>query len=227
MDNKRLARELVRIAKEIVGAYRYDKKIIGNGCRIEWNNFNLLITELPEKGKKKLRIFRLSIWDGIVYKNSEAGDDLIMQKLLKDAHIGKSSTYDQAKQGIIKVVREVLDKWSKEGEKIDKWVFMNEDQVHYLKVEPEDVPPIIVKDKNFLLESTWTSFNIRFSDGDPYEPSASYFSSSSSSAARKFYKMLRANPKLIKDIQNNSFSDITDFFRKNKIGYKTHLSQWR
>ena len=220
-----IAKELLKIARQIVSLQ--DEKVVGNGCRMEWDNFKLLITELPAKGKKRLRIFRLSIWPGIRSgsETRDAANDLIIDNLMDDGKVGKSSTYDQAKRGIEKAVEAVLSKWEKEGLNSKHWVTMGEDQVHYLKVEPEDAPPLDIKGKDFKFRSTWTNFRVRDSHNSPHEMDPSYtdIESKSPAAARKLYKMLQMNPDALRGV---SISGLGAWLDKNRIPYDLHFSQW-
>jgi len=228
MDNRCIAGELLRVAR-LITTSRWDEKIVGNGCRIEWNNFNLRITELPAKGKKKLRVFRVSVWPGIRsgVETRDGANDLIIENLMRAGKVGKSSTYDQAKRGMEKAVNDVLTKWEREGLKTRHWAHMGEEQVHYLKVEPEDAKPITVKGKDFEFTSSWTNFGVREYHGDSgpqdMDPSYTDIDSTSPASARKLYKMLRADPNLLSNVSLGAFPD---WLKKNKIKYELHFSVW-
>jgi len=127
-----------------------------------------------------------------------------------------------------KAVNDALTKWEREGFKTQHWARMSEEQVHYLKVEPEDAKPITVKGKDFEFVSKWTDFGIREYHGDSsaydHDPSYTDIDSKSPTSARKLYKMLRADPNLLKNV---SMSELTDWLQRNKIKYDLHFSQWR
>jgi len=164
MDNVKIARELVRISQLITELSRSAKtnrpmqnykegKIVGNGMRMMWGRFSTLLEELPTKGKKKLKIFDLSLWKG-------ADDPYFnMSNLMREAKISKSDSYDRAKKSLEEAAEVLIDAAMGRGFKsTPNWINIGEEAVHYLEIDPKDAPPINVKAKDFSFHSEWTKF---------------------------------------------------------------------
>jgi len=227
MDNARVARELVKVSQLITASRtrsmsKYKEgKIIGNGMRMRWGRFFLLLEELPTKGKKKLKLFDVSIWNG-------ADDSYFnMPNLLKEANISKSSSYDRAKKSLEDAAEVLIEAAMGRGyDATPNWIGLSEEAVHYLNVNPEDALPMDVKAKDFSIISEWTKFEWKTYDSEPHsmDPSYSVIESSSPASARKLYKILKSNPTALSGV--NSY-DFTKWLDKNGIKYKQWSSQWR
>ncbi len=210
-------------------ALSWEGKIVGKDFRLQWSRDQWQIEELPQKGKKKLRVATM---DGGGNRYSGTAKDVsayIPQNILRKSGVSASDTYDHVKHKL----QAAMDAAAEEVMAKDpggKWDFLKhtkwyEKEVNYLQVMPEGMEPIIVEGGDFSVKSEWTSFKSYSPNSDlaNHDPSYTLYEASSPGAARKFYQMARENPGLIKHLSWNKFSD---WLNQNKIGYKTHFSVW-
>jgi hypothetical protein len=225
MNKKSLAREIVKIAKILVAHDDWRKKIIGRDFRLRYNDqgtSSILMEELPEKGKRTLRVFAANVWMGGHF--SIINDSNIVSK------VTPSMGFDQAKKAMLAEIEELkaieVKDYHGDPEHMKFAVQTNEYSVNVMKVAPEGMDKIIVEGKDFKVTADWNSFSAYDpgSDFQSMDPSYTKYNSSSPMAARKFYKMARANPDLLKNISWGAFST---WLNHNGIKYKTHFSQWR
>jgi hypothetical protein len=100
-----------------------------------------------------------------------------------------------------------------------------ESQVHFLQVEPTDSKPFIVEGKDFKVDVSWTDYKAYSpsSDFQQADPHYTLYTQTSAAAARKLYKILRADPEALKTIGWGAFKNWLD---KNGIGCDTQFSVW-
>jgi len=101
----------------------------------------------------------------------------------------------------------------------------NEEQVYFLEVMPSDSKPFKAKGKDFEVNVQWGGFGAYSpsSDLQSHDPSYTKIVAKSKGAARKFYKILKADPDALKNIDWRGFDSWLD---RNKVGYDTQFSQW-
>ena len=222
------------VARFLKRAYGERKKFLGKDVRLRWNDRGWLLEELPQKGKKKLKKATL---ENICtrYGGQPNFDAYIPGNILRRADLSSSDNYDTIKRKILEAYEvaavESLDKMSPEQvEKGRGWTFLKdekwyENEVFYLNVVPEGIEPFVVEGKDFKVQVTWTSFESYSpnSDFQQMDPHYTMYESSSATAARKFYMMLKADPSALKSVTWNEFDN---WMKNNKIGYEIHFSQW-
>lgn len=208
---------------------RMDGKIVGKDARLYWNRNYFYIEELPQKGKKRLYQGSLDIHNAAYQHNF-----LLPENILRDARIGSGDNYKSMQKKILKA----LDKAAKDaadpkavaryGEMPDwmkKWQWYG-DEVYYLNVRPEGVEPFTAMGKDFQVTVKWDSFSAYSpnSDLENHDPSYTKMHQKSPGAARKMYKILKANPEALRSV---SWSDFDKWLKKNKVGYDYSFSTWR
>ena len=80
-------------------ATRWDGKIVGKDFRLQWTRDQWQLEELPQKGKKKLRIDRMD-GGGNRYSGNSGGADMggyIPENILRKAKVSPSDSFDQVK----------------------------------------------------------------------------------------------------------------------------------
>lgn len=201
----------------------------GNGVTAE-----IVIEELPSKPLKSRHMKRLYVDYGP--KGFMPGESAFLaSNLLQDAKIKKSDTYDQAKKKLEKALEQAGKAMEEAYAKDPKWEGKDpspyfsrphESTVHYLQVEPKDYKPMTVKGKDFSVSTEWGKFKAYDPDADfqSHDPSYTLYESKSPAAARKFYKMLKANPGALKNV---TWSQFSDWLNKNKVPYNTRFSVYR
>ena len=213
----------------------WETTIIGNDARMraaKWPNEHLVIEELPGKPvKKKVRRTELSTgW----MTHSAKLNTFMISNLLRDAKINKNMNYDK----MIKAMKNALEIAKRDTQKKDKDTYsddwfkrvgydglMQEDTVSYLEVEPADYKPVVIAGKDFSVSSQWDKFNAYSPDSDfnQSDPHYTSYDSTSKGSARKFYKLVKADPDILKSVPWMKFGD---WLQKNKIGYDINFSVW-
>ena len=138
--------------------------------------------------------------------------------------------FDQAKKNTISGESGVYDaKWFKRY-RVDQWdggqAHFRESEVYYLEVEPKDYKPVVFAGKNFGGQSEWTEFKF-WADRDDHdysEGAGASYSSKSPGAARKLFKILKADPDAVKRMDLKAFQALLE---KSKVGYRYNPSVWR
>jgi len=221
-------RVAARFQRQAGSLSKWDGKLVGKDCRLQWSDHMFYLEELPQKGKKKLRVAELQTLHEILRVSFT-----MPSNVLRDAKLGRSDSYDAIKKKLLKAVLEGRDE---AGDQIPEWAHKQkaawyESQVYFLEVTPENVAPYKAKGKDFTVHVSWTDFSAY---GEPTEaeiahsmmgdPSGSSLKSKSKGAARKFYKTLQAEPNALKGV---SWQDFTKWLDTKKIGYDWRHSVWR
>ena len=204
-----------------------------------------LIEELP--GKPVKRKVRRREWDlGNLNHHMRSTNAFMMENIQRDAKIHKGMSYDQAVVAMTKAVAKAVDnavqgsaenakKYPKNYEAIDKKDLLKtwartlssyEDTVSWLEVEPANYEPISFKGKDFGGTSKWGEFTF-YEDSDPYdqqEGMRAFSKSNSKGAARKLFKLLKANPEVVRSMDSGDF---TKWLQANKISYRYVPTVWR
>ncbi len=197
---------------------RWDGKIVGKAYRLQWSGYHFVLEELPVKGKKKLRKLTLQ---NPGFSNRHAA--FIAQNILRVAKIAGGDVYDKVKSKLSSAMEAAVKEAG-----LDKktWFHPREEMVFYLQVEPEDVDPLDIDAKDFVVHAEWTKFSAYSPGSDMrggHDPSYTKLVSKSPGAARKLFKMLKANESILKGI---SFDKFTEWLKKKKIGYEYQHSVW-
>jgi hypothetical protein len=243
-DDRLLALRVAARHQRTVLAIHWDGKLVGKDFRLQWSRDQWQLEELPQKGKKKLRVDTM---DGGGNRYSGHGTDMsayIAQNILRRAGVSPADSFDHVKAKIQAAMdaaaEEVIakaraaqaaaatnepgkhEKWDWEFLRHTKW---HENLVYFTEVMPEGMEPITVEGADFAVKAEWTDFSTYSPDSDlqNHDPSYTKIVASSPGAARKFYQIMKENPQAIKHIAWNKF---TDWLAQNKIGYKMHFSQW-
>jgi len=206
----------------------WDGKFMGRDARLRWSRTTWLLEELPQKGKKKLKVADLM-------NPSSRGmgefDPFIASNILRDAKLSSSDNYERIKKKILDAYEKAADRCVEKGVSEENVEWLRKEDWHertefYLNIVPEDVDPIEVEGKDFSFMSKWTGFKAYSpsSDFQQADPHYTYYGSTSPTAARKLYKIVNADPTVLKNV---SWSKFDEWLKKNKIGYDTHFSVWR
>ena len=193
--------ELIKIAKDLQ-AYG-EEELEGKHVRIKWKWNTLLVQELPVKGKKRLDrlYYNISPWVMANGRGSLGGKEnlLIVDNLIK---INKNDTFDGIKRNLAKALEkahEEIEEASGESWNPHALYSLNISDVYYLEVPPSDIKPIYRENGNISLSAEWTEFTFTISYSDnPHDPSYTKYVSSSPKSARDFYKILQADPSILK-----------------------------
>lgn len=229
MDDVALALRVAARHQRTLLAANWEGKIVGKDFRLQWRRDEWQLEELPQKGKKKLRVDTMD-GGGIRYSGTSANmDAYIPQNILRKAGVSSSDSFDHVKSKIQDAMNAAADeaiaknpggKW--EFLKHTKW---NEKQVYFTEIMPEGMEPFDAEGEDFSVKVEWTNFKSYSpsSDFQQADPHYTLYESSSPGAARKLYQMLKENPNALKHVPWAKFSE---WLNQNKIGYKTHFSQW-
>jgi len=224
---KHLVPILRRTARYDLSRTNWSGEVKGSKVRIRWNRDSLLIEELPGKPfKRKLKqtIFLL----GRAMPGYDVPSAFIMDNLLRDAKFSSSmdhgkavKAFEKALQEAKKVSKDIMPDWMAKA--VDN--LAETDDVFYLEVEPADSEPMTVEAKDFSVHAAWGRFKAYSPRGiDPQEGMGDFIQSKSPKSARKFFKMAKAKPDLLK---RTSWSDFMKWLGDNKIAYDYVGSVWR
>jgi len=231
MNNKYVSSELLKVAKLLMANIT---EVEGSHIRLTYDEQKetVNIEELPAKGKKQLRVWHLGVNMNVIY-------NILSMPLVANtiSVVGRNDSYDKAvkslEREIEKFIEETVkyrvDKGEVEDEKdgiksVNDGIYIDERKVHYLTVTPVNTRPIEVKGKDFEFTATWNKFEIRMDYGDnPYDPSYTIIESASSASARKLYKIVSADPSVLKSV---TWMKVSDWLYKNKIKARQFSSSW-
>lgn len=244
-DDRLIALRVAARHQRTVLAYHWDGKLAGKDFRLQWSRDQWMLEELPQKGKKKLRVDTMdgggSRYSGASSVNMSA---YIPQNILRQSGVSASDSFDHVKHKIQAAMdaaaEEIItkaradqaasltnepgrhEKWDWEFLRHTKW---NEKLVYFTEVMPEGMDSVNVEGQDFTVKVEWTDFSAYSPDSDlqNHDPSYTNIKASSPGAARKFYQIVKENPAVIKHVP---WSKFTDWLNQNKIGYKMHFSQW-
>jgi len=192
--------------------------------RVITDHQSFRMEELPAKGKRKLRVMSFYL---MPYQHEFSLFNL--PNIVDRAEISDFDSFELA----VSKIEESLQYWKKrcKEEHPEAKSFYPLDvktsiqEVNYLLIEPADVKPMSIQGKDFTVESKWTSFSAYDpqSDFQLSDPHYTQYAAKSAGAARKFYKILNANPDALKNVPWSQFGD---WMRSNGIKYDTHFSVW-
>lgn len=210
-----------------MGATRWDGKIVGKDFRLQWSDATWSLEELPQKGKKKLKIADLQN----PYYLGHA-DAFIPANILRVAKVSPSDSFDHVKDKIkdamLAAAEDAISKAPPDKQKHLDYLRRQEwyeKEVYFTQVMPEGMEAFTAEGKDFTVKVEWTDFkayspNSDFQQSDPHY---TLYQASAPTAARKLYQLLKEDPNALKSIGWDKFDD---WLKTNKIGYKIHFSQW-
>lgn len=205
---------------------RWDGKLVGKDCRLQWSRAMWLLEELPQKGKRKLRVAEMQNVGYIVQS-----DHFIPENILQDAKVGRGDSYDAIKKKIEAAMKEAAEA-SVKAKVAPDWVTgpsgnmkWYENEVYFLEVIPEDVHPFKAQGKDFSVDVAWTDFKAYSpsSDFEQSDPHYTKIKQKSPGAARKLYNTLKTDPAALKSV---TWDDFGKWLDTKKIGYDMEFSVW-
>lgn len=208
-----------------------DGKMVGNGWRLTWDLGSFTLEELPAKGKRKLR--RAQLRNPYYWSKFDAW---LPENILNFyGKVSPSDSYEAVKDKIVASMtseKALADVRAHAKPGIDLTGFIKdikwyENEVHYLKVVPENVEPFVAKGKDFAVSCSWTEFESYSPSSDDYggsgDPHYTVIKSTAPASARKLYQMLKAEPNALSGMPWDKFDD---FLKSNKINYEFQHSVW-
>ncbi len=225
----------VGLSKRRKRASREPQQVIENvHVRVTYQDHpanSITVTEMPGKPvKKKCRVTRFSMHH-LVQRGSDwfLSDNILMLAKLKSS---PSMTYEDAVRKISDALLEAKDKAvaakpSLQDDRLLKDVVKEvtwTDTVSFLEIEPIDYKPIVFQGKDFGGTAAWTGFNFSLSDRDPYAEMSPFWQSTAATAARKLFKVLKADPDFTDNMTAEQFKE---FLKRSKINYEYVASVWR
>jgi hypothetical protein len=111
----------------------------------------------------------------------------------------------------------------------DRGWWFDEDEVYFLDVEPADYKPVSFAGRDFGGTAEWTEFKFYADkDDDEYmrqtEGMTAFYKSKSPGGARKMFKLLKADPDSVKNMNLDQFRALLD---RSKIAYDYVPTVWR
>jgi len=228
---------------------KWDDVLVGDKVRIRIQGHPrhyVVIEELPQKGKKRLKRFEFTIGDSIMSLNRAGGkvyNYFMIENLKRDWKPSTSQTAEANAKGLQKALEKAFKDLDKDKVEYPDWVkesltgkwMPQADEVHYLQVEPVDYTPVEIKAKDeFYLRAEWNSFQVSLNNGmtdkqlEEYayggDPHYTKLVSSSSAGARKFFKWVKSQEDDIKRMTGKKLQAAMD---AGKIKYKYQSSVWR
>lgn len=166
---------------------------------------------------------------------SKAADHFLLANVKRQMKLSSGMSYEKALNELGKVIKASAEDALNVATDIQR-PFLQEmvkkpenqietEAISYLKVAPKNYKPITFSGKGFSGISKWDKFTFS-SDGsdNPNEGTAAFNSSSSEGAARKLFKILKANPTLTDNMTEAQFEQM---LAKAKIKHKYNPSVWR
>lgn len=224
-----------RFVMQRTAGTRWDGKVVGKDCRLQWTRYTWHLEELPQKGKRKLRVSEMQNPFGLLGGGSlRASDHLIPENILQDAKPSTGDSYEAIKKKIEGAMEEAADKLladpeakssKKDFDWVKKAIQWYENEVYFLEVIPEDVHPFKAEGKDFVVDVAWGDFKSYSpsSDLQQTEPHYALLKQKSPGAARKLYNTLKTEPNALKSVPWNDFAKWLD---TKKIGYEWQHSVW-
>ena len=182
----------------------------------------LVIQELPVPGKHKTKLWVASGHFGYAQTVYHL-NDYIMTNILNGSKVKSASSYESAVQDVNKYLEKAAEDNKTKGHGLPNK--LEEKQVYYLEIEPKDHSPMKVDGKDFTVSASWDRFSASSPDSDfqSHDPYYTKYVSKSAAAARKFYKMIKSEPDLLKGLSWDQFGN---WLKSNAIPYDIHHSQW-
>ena len=209
----------------------WEGKLVGQDFRLSWKYYGWTLEELPQNGKRKLRVAQMRTFLEITNHSGVNTSAFIPENILQAKGVRASDSYDTVKnkiqEGFLEAAEEVIATNPSSRESLG-YIFKNawnEDLVSYLKVTPENTEPITAEGKDFSVKAKWTEFSAYSPESDMQlsDPHYTEIASTAPASARKLYQILKANPNALKNLP---FSKFDEFLKAQKINYTYHHSTW-
>lgn len=220
-----------RVAARFLGkTASRDGKMVGNGWRLTWSDYQFMLEELPAKGKRKLQVAELRN----PYYHTKFDAWLPVNVLSFYGKVSPSDSFEGVKDKIVAAItseKALADVKGHASPGYDpmkdlahlKW-YTNE--VHFLQVVPENVEPFTAKGKDFTVSCKWLEFKAyspsSYDDGGG-DPHYTIIKSTAPTSARKLYQTLKANPDALKSVPWGKFDE---WLKANKMNYEYQHSVW-
>jgi len=244
--------ELATLLKQARG-HRWKSIVQGDKIRTSFADHPdnaFLIEEMPGKPVKR-KVRRMLFETKWTLPHLNPGSAFLMTNILRDAGVKKGMSYDQAVNAVRKAFALAGKKTIAEAARLTKEypdasyntpegaektlksmnVLKNpgyEQTVSWLTVEPSDYKDISFKGKDFNGTSEWTEFKFFPDKQDEYmaqmEGMREFYMSTSAGGARKLFKLLKADPSVVRNMTLRQF---TDLLNKTKIAYRYVPTVWR
>lgn len=221
---------------------KWNQTIHGKNCRTRWEEGGhvvekMWIEELPGKPvKRKVRYTLINMPPWMPGTQSRFVSPFMLSNLVRDAKLSKSMDYDKTVAAMKKAIKNALDKVLSDPDG-KRWIgkmkpnnvvdsFFDGDTVSYLQVEPDDYSDMVVDAKDFTVSTDWNGFKAYDPGADfqSHDPTYTQYASKSPTSARKFYKIMKADPDALKKVSWDGFGK---WLQKNKIPYDINFSQYR
>lgn len=236
---KSLLEGLQAISGMLQESFGKKEKFVGKDARLTYDDYLFRLEELPQKGKKKLRVARmnhdanrLSGWQ------QSFSNHMIVDNVIRLAKLSSSDGYDIIKKKIFDAIMDSIEKAKQDPSyaqfmqkhKHDplnpdyyKWY---EDLVYFTQVTPEGSEPIKVKGRDFNFTSYYDKFEVYSpqSDFNQLDPFYTGREAKSKEAARRLYNILRSNPNILSNLY---YKDLDGWFKQNRIATRYLQSVWR
>ena len=211
------------VLNEAVNEAYDSEKVVGNQYRLTYRRYDtsFKVEELPAKGKRRLIVGFLHLWRVLGQSHVAA-----MMDIADDAKLDKNDSVQEVMDKILKAAQNTIetrkDIDNRQGVPI-KWVV---EEVSALKVEPEGMEPVTAKAEDFTIKSSWKEFSAYSPSSDFNQPDPYYteITNTSDVAARKLYRVLRADPNALKNI---SWDEFAKWLTSQGINYRYNHSVWR
>ena len=226
-------RVLTRLAAQTVKAALTHNKIVGANWRLSWSRDFYKLEELPQKGKRRLIVAEMDScvrYNDWIPRGLPVHSPFLPENILQDASIKASDSFDAVFAKLPAAIRSAAERVVELGADINmfshplkaKW---SEEAVSALTVTPENVDPFTVSGKDFTVTVEWTTFKAYSpkSDMQQSDPHYSYYESSAPASARKLYKILKADPTVLRNVK---YVDFRDWLRGMQINASWHSSVW-
>jgi len=196
-------------------ALKQEQKLETPTARLTWNDHTWTLEELPQKGKKRLRVAELPNPLQNLRHNQDYMQFWLPINVIMYAGLSKTDTYDKIKNKLEKSYDDTKESMKK---RLGKLPFLgptdwSEKSIQAAKIKPTGTEPIKIKGKDFNMTSTWTEFSAR--DNYSYGNSG-WTKSKTPGGARKLYKILRNSPHIFDNMTN---VEMWNWLRDRRIGF--------
>jgi len=246
-------RKILASLKEARGG-EWKNTIQGDKMRARWDDYGtLLIEEMPGKPvKRKVRRNQFSTQWALRSQRFNPSGPVLILNIVEDANLRPSMSYDQAVAAMHHALDMAADKLRSEAVRLQEkypdgsyqtpdvvdtilkkmnWPqgVGSEDTVSFLEVEPKDYKSVTFGGRDFGGTAEWDTFTFSSEDmKDEWmaqmEGMRATYSSTSKGAARKLFKLLKANPDAVKRMDVDQFKKFLD---QSKVGYRYNPTVWR
>jgi hypothetical protein len=234
----------VTASEEDLSSFDWDEVLVGPLARVRIKSYPyplIVIEELPQKGKRRLKRFT---WQ--ISRLDVGGTEsfLLIPNLKRDWKLSRSMTAERANAALQHAILKALVDWKSESpatypeyadRAMGKYGLPTEEDIYYLKVEPVDMVPVEVQGDTWFLRSSWASFEITWKPhgADNHamwemqgDPSFTKYTSKSAGGARKLFKFLKASANRPGRMGKMSFDELLGWIKKQKIAMDSYSSRW-